>query len=173
MATMNDLENLVLGRSTDEVTFDTCEDNQRALLALAKQTRHTFLVVSRDLEPRLFDTSEVLDAVKAIALGSRNSQIRLIVQDPTLVIKRGHRIIELARRLPSYIQLRVPAREHANYNAAFVVADRVATIYRGLADRYEGRVCFNDPRHGDELSRLFAEMWESATPPPDLRALTL
>lgn len=173
MASINDIDNMELGRSSDEISFDTLEDNHRAFLALLRQTQHTLCIMSRDLDPRLYGSSEVREAIKDIALGSRHAQVRIIVQEPSLVINRGHRIIDLARRLPSYIHIRVPAREHANYNGAFVIADRVGTVFRSLADRYDGNVCFNDPRHADQLGRLFDEMWESATTPADLRALRL
>jgi len=77
--------------------------------------------------------------------------------------------VALAQRLSSFIEIRVPAREYDDYNAAFLLVDGTGLIYRTLSDRYEGTVDFNDPRRAQDLGRQFEEMWQTASPDANLR----
>ena len=54
-----------------------------------------------------------------------------------------------------------------------MVADEIAYIHRENGERYEGTSNFKDRRHAYILLKQFAEMWELATPDPDLRKMIL
>jgi hypothetical protein len=99
--------------------------------------------------------------------------VRVIVMDSTPIAGSGHRMIPLVQRLSSYIEIRNPGRQHASYNSAFLLADRVGSIYRSLADRFEGVVNFGDRRAAQGLSDLFEEMWPLAVPDPNIRRLNI
>ena len=168
-----DLDKLVLGESEEPIELGSADEIREVALALIKQTRRSLMIVSRELDRRVYDDAELVDAVKDLALGSRNANIRIVTQDVSQIVKQGHRLVDLVRRLPSYLEIRVPAKEHAGYNSAFMLSDRVGVMVQTHADRYAGTANFNDRRIGDDLSKVFGEMWEPAKVPPDLRVLSI
>jgi hypothetical protein len=164
---------LVLGERDLEFGVDRAEPLGAVTLALAAQARRTLDIVSRHLDPSLFDREDFVDAVKSLALSSRRAEIRLLVLDPAPVVLRGHRLVQLAQRLSSFIQLRVPSAEHREFNEAWVVADNTGYVHRRFSDRFEGTANFADPRHAARLTNRFDEIWQRANPDPNLRRLHL
>ena len=114
----HDFESFVLGESSDPIEVKTTEENQLAALAMARQTRRTLDVFSLVLEPAVYDQPEFAEAVKRIALGSTQARVRLLVRDTNPIVRRGHRLLELSRRLSSFIEMRVQATEHHRFNSA-------------------------------------------------------
>jgi hypothetical protein len=111
--------------------------------------------------------------LSALARRGRRSHVHIIVQDSARAVKEGHRLITLAQRLSSYVQIRNPGRDHMDYAGAFLVADGTGLLRRNLADRYEGVVDFNDRLAARELERYFLEVWEHGHPDPQLRRLLI
>ena len=163
----------VLGTTDHAFEVDRAEALREVLLALTTQARRTVDIVSRHLDPTLLDRDDFIDALKAVALGSSRAQIRVLVLDPAPVVSHGHQLVELAQRLSSFIQIRVPAPEHREFNEAWLVADKLGYAHRRFSDRFEAMVNFHDPRLATHLTNRFDELWQRASPDPNLRRLHL
>lgn len=170
---MNEFEHCVLGETAELLRVESSEELRRASLRMVQQCKRQLDLVSRDLDPAVYDTAEFQDALKDLALRSRHSQIRIVILDPQPLISEGHRILGLAQRLSSFVHLRTPAEEHRHFNEAFLVADGTGVIYRKLSDRFEGTVSFDDRSEALELGRRFEEIWDKALPDPNFRRLGL
>lgn len=163
----------VLGGSDREFEVDRVEPLREVALELAAQARRTLDIVTRQLDPPLFDREDFVEAVKRLALSSRRAEIRVLLLDPATVATRGHRLVHLAQRLTTFIQLRVPPAEYREFNEAWIVADGAGYAYRRFSDRYEATVNFHDPRQSLRLTNRFDEIWQRANPDPNLRRLHL
>lgn len=143
-----------------------------ALVDLLTDARNEIALFSRDLDPAVLDAPEVLAQVKRLALSGRHARIRILLQDPRKAVSDGNRLIALAQRLPSIIEVRTPIEEQdLQYAAAFLVTDRRGYFYRPLASRPEGEGSTHAPgRHGQLLS-LFDQMWERSVSSEELRPL--
>lgn len=168
-----DFEHLVLKEYADAIEVDTSEACRLAAISMARQATRSLEVVSRDLDPAIYDDADFVEAVSRLCVSSPRVRVRMLVRDPASVVKHGHRLLPLAQRLSTFIDIRVPGREHAEYNPAFLLVDGAGVIYRTLADRYEATVSFNDPRTAQELGKLFEEMWQVASPDSNLRRMHL
>ena len=168
---MNEFEHCVLGETAELFRVESSEELRRVSLRMLQQCRRQLDLVSRHLDPAVYDTAEFQDALKDLALRSRHSQIRIVILDPQALISEGHRVLGLAQRLSSFVHLRVPAEEHRHFNEAFLVADGTGVIYRKLSDRFEGTVNFSDRSEALELQRRFEEIWHKALPDPNFRRL--
>lgn len=165
----SDFERFVLKEDAETVDVDSSEECRLAALSMARQATRSIEIVSRQLDPQIFDNSEFCDAVRRLIVGSRRARVRILLRQVDPVVKRGHRLVTLAQRLDSFIVMRVPAPEHDDNNTAFLIVDAAGVIHRHLSDRYEATVSFNDPRLAQELGRQFEEMWHTATPDVNLR----
>jgi hypothetical protein len=95
------------------------------------------------------------------------------LQDGRSAVQSGNRLIELARRLSSRIQIRRPPVEHRDFAATFLLADDSGYLQRPFHDRYEGTASFNKPDTNRRLKQSFMEVWEHSQPDAEMRRLHL
>lgn len=167
------LEGRGLGKDGGPVRLTDLGQNREAVLALIEQARHSVHIYTRDLDPPLYDTPAIERVLAALARRGRRSHVHIIVQDSTRAVKQGHRLITLAQRLSSHVQVRNPGPDYLDYNSAFLIADGTGLVRRNLADRYDGYADFNDPLAARELLRYFREVWDHGRPDPQLRRLLI
>ncbi len=170
---MNEFDHCVLGETAESFRIESSEELRRASLRMVEQCRRQLDLVSRHLDPAVYDSAEFQDALKRLALRGRRSQIRIVILDPQPLVSEGHRVLDLAQHLSSFVQLRTPAEEHRHFNEAFLIADSMGVIYRKLSDRFDGTVNFNDRSAALELRRRFEEIWDKAQPDPNFRRLVM
>lgn len=166
-----DFSRLELGREHQPLEVEGSGAVREACLALVTQARREVLIMSRQLDRVLFDNTQITRALRDFILQSRRTRLRVLLKDPEAARHNGHRLVELAQRLSSYAEIRVPAPEHHAFNAAFVVVDQQGVVHRSLSDRYEATVSFADRHLAGECVRQFEEMWETARSDPGLRRL--
>ena len=167
------LSELSLGAKHPDIELDTSALVRHACLRLFQQAHQEILIVSRHLDGALFNNASVSTALKDFVLRNRNTHVRVLCKDPMPAVKENHRLIELAYRLSSFIEIRTPTPEYREHNAAYVVADGLGVVHRTQADRYEATVSFAHHAFAGELVREFNGMWASALPSPALRRLHL
>ncbi len=168
-----DLAALRLGESSQTIQIHSRSDNQALAAALVQQAHRSLDIFSRDLEAEIYDQSGFLDGVKALALRSPQARIRILLQDPSRVVSDGHRLVEMMRRLSSYIEIRQPHSDYQDYNEAFLIADGSGLLHRRIADRYEGIGGFHLPLRARELTNFFNEVWLRSELHSELRRLHL
>jgi len=168
-----DFATFTLGDPREPVEVDTSEAVRDASLAMVAQARREVLLMSRNLDAVLYDNSAFSDALRAFVLQNRRTRVRVLVKNPDKARRDGHRLVELAQQLSSFLEIRIPAHEYHGYNAAFLVADEIGAVYRSMADRFEATVTFGDRKTAGELARQFDEMWATARGEPGLRRMHL
>ena len=149
----------------------TLADNRDAAVAVAAVAKRELALFSRDLEPLLYDRQEFMSTVQALATRSRMSRIRIACIDPGASVRAGHRIIALAQRFSSYIEVRRASKDHENLVDSYLVADDVALLYRPLCTRYEGFADLRAPIQAREKLRGFEDIWQQGEPDPEFRRL--
>ena len=166
-----DPHDAVLGETA--VTFDI--EDRAALaavsLSMARQCAQTLTIVSRHLDPSIYDNAPFAEAVKDMALSNRYARIRLFVVDSRPLVSTGHRVLELSGRLASFIETRAPSRLHRRFNEAILVADNLGYIHRQFSDRFEGTASFCDKRVATGLATRIEEMWARGVPDTNFRRL--
>lgn len=145
----------------------------RLALSLTESARRYLCILSPDLDFRVFDSPELVEAITALARRGRQTDIRLLVADPRPLVQRGHRLLHLARRLPSKVHLHCLA-EHPQWRGeSLVIRDRDGVLYKPCdADKngfYEPDSRASTARHLDH----FEELWRQGRESPELRRLNL
>lgn len=168
---MENYANYQLGGESQALTLENSSDNYQLALSMLQQTRRDVAILSRHLDGRVYDTAEFIHAFTQLAVQHPRCRIRLLLKDVEPLVKYGHRIIELSRRLSSMIGIRTIHENYREYNEAYMVFDERGIIKRHYADRYEGIANFNDPKQARELIHFFNEIWNVSEPDPNLRRL--
>jgi len=170
---INDLPKQVLGKTRGYIDLKGLEDNKQAAIHMAKQGRRSLNLFTPNLDPRIFNNDEFIDAVKKVALDNPRSRVNILILDPSEVVSRGHRIVELARKISSHVFIHRADDEDQHHVDTFMIVDDVGIIRRAHNDRFEGLAEFNNPAEARLLLKTFHEAWERSQPEPELRRLHL
>lgn len=151
--------------------LETLADNRSAAVEVARVAKRELALFSRDLEPSLYDHEDFTSAVQALATRSRMSRIRIVSIDPGAAVRAGHRLVALAQRFSSYIEVRRAARDHAEMAETFLVADEAGVLYRPISSRYEGYAGVHLPMQARQCLKTFEGIWNLAEPDVEFRRL--
>ena len=169
---MHDFSNYKLGTSSDEsLKIETRQESANAALELVKQCTLKLAIISRDLDPFVYDQTDFVDALRILALNGRYVDIRILVFEPDSIIHKGHKVLDLAGNLSSFIHILKPAPQHITFNESVLIADEIGYLFRENAERYDGKVNFNNRRESKYMLDVFNDMWSTAIPDPNLRRM--
>jgi len=168
---MQDIQDYKLGETKELLNLESAEDHRNVVLAMTRQAKRSLHIFTYDMEHLVFDNAEFETAATDLLRGGQYAAIRILVQDSSRAVRNGHRLINLAQRLSSKIEIRKPIAEYADITRAFFVADETGYISRALADRYDAVANFNDRLSSRDLVKFFNEVWERSQQDSALRRL--
>ena len=146
---------------------DACDD-------LLEHARRTLRIVAPHLDLSLLSRAAVSTRLADMTRISRFTDIRILFSDSLLAMKHGHRLIELARRFPSYINMRQLPQDLRDMADAWMLADDQALLWRPDHHRYaNGLYVTENSSEATRLCRHFDDWWERSQPDPELRQLYL
>jgi len=155
------------------LTLTTVEQNRTISIELVKQAHYQLDIISRDFDHALYDNDDFYDAVKQLATKSPKTKIRILINDSEKSVKQGHRLVKLARKLTSFIEIRVQGKQFKEFNEAWLIIDNKAWLRRRLADQYPAEVECSAARQLKNIAITFDSMWNEANNDPNLRQLSL
>jgi len=146
----------------DELTVDLCTS-----------ARRTIRILSPDLDREVFDNDELRNAISTLARRSRYCEIRILVSDTRAIVQRGHRLLELARRVPSLVHIQVLA-EHPDLNDdVMVIRDMDGLLFKPGDSAHQGIYEPDSRAIVEAYVEKFDELWERSVPNVELRRLGL
>ena len=170
---MQVFKNHRLGETDEMVSVNTSDDNRLASYLMASQTKRALDIISRRLDPPVYDNEEFVESVKKLVLGNTRAQVRILVFEPQTIVQYGHRLLDLGLTLTSYIEFRIPSNEYKSFNESLFIADSTGYIHRNSAERYKGTLNFNDKRLSKILTDQFDEMWVKSVQDSNLKRVHL
>lgn len=143
-----------------------------ARLQLLADARHRLSIHQPLLGNDIYASNEELAELRRVAVSGRTAQIRILLHDPAGALRNDHRLISLAQRLPSAIQIRVPVEESdLAYPSACLLNDAGGYLFLPEAGRAVGRAARRDRANQAPLQQHFDEMWDRAERASELQAL--
>lgn len=170
---MTNFNDYKIGVNNKLLQLESFEENRQLATVMVQQARYTLDIISRLLDPLVFNSPEFIEAVRQMVTGNRQPKIRIIVFDPEAIVRNGHRLVDLAGSLSSFIEMRKASREFHSYNECLLLADNTAYMHRLNGERFEATANFNDRRQVKFFIDDFENMWSSAIPDPNLRRLSI
>ena len=145
-------------------------------LQLLEAARYKLAIHLPSLPADAFNTPAELAELRRIATSGRNAEIRIVLGDAGAALRAGHRLIDLAQRLPSAIHIRTPASEDDSgpiNTALWLLNDTYGYLFLPDASRLEGRAALEDGPGQAPLLLDFEQIWERAEPASQLQPLGL
>ena len=142
-------------------------------VALCAGARRDLSILSPDLDYRVFDRPELVDTVVALLRNSDKARVRIVIADSRPLVHRGHRLLELARRVPSKMGIQRLA-EHPQWNGeTAVIRDRDGVLFQPGGGE---RRAFYEPGSravAEQYIEQFEELWRRSEIDQELRSLRL
>ncbi|GFZ99395.1 hypothetical protein [Dyella caseinilytica] len=152
------------------------EEAAAARLQLLAAARYKLAIYLPALSPDMLGSPLELAELRRIATSGRGAEIRLILGNPNAALRMGHRLIDLAQRLSTAIQIRMPSDEEtseATASSAWLLNDTDGYLFLPDAERLEGRAALRDGPGQAPLLLQFERIWERAAPATQLQPLGL
>lgn len=147
---------------TDVLPAESRSEVAAARLQLLKDARHR-LSIYLPLCNDSYTSTEELAELRRIAISGRGALIRVLLHDPAAALRNDHRLVALAQRLPSTIQIRTPIEEaDLAYISAYLVNDTGGYLFLPEADRAHGRAARHDRASRAPLRQHFDTVWDRA-----------
>lgn len=139
---------------------------------MAQQCRRQLRILDYNLNPAVFDNQTLVDAVSALARRHRNSSIKLLLIDSQAVIKRGHGLLKLQRKLSSSIAIK-QLSDDTGVSDNLVLADDCGVIAQSLVNPETIWADFNNKPVAQSKIDHFEILWGQANANNDFRLLDL
>lgn len=146
----------------DELAVELCSSAAREICILSPRLDH-----------QAFDKPDLVEAIGILIRSSRQTRVRILVADSRGLASRGHRLLLLARRLSSSVQIQKLAEHPQWKNETIVIRDRDGVLYKPGDSDHEG---FYEPSSRASTQRhleLFEELWRHSEQDVELRSLSI
>ena len=151
--------------------LSSIDETLDAIVEMAGSTNRRISIFTHDLEPGVYNEERFLEAVKRLTLGKPFVRIRVLIANPSRVVRNGNPFVQLARRLSACIEFRNVDEEYRDHREAFFIADEAALVYRVDAQKWEGIADTHEPAVARRYLGLFDEIWNTSRVETEVREL--
>lgn len=142
-------------------------------VAQARHCRRELAILSPTLDRRVFNNEDFSAAVRTLLRRGRHSRVRILVQDVRAIVEYGHGLLELARRLPSGIEMRKLAEHPAWNGSTLVLRDRNTLLAHPGGETNPGIYLPGERGQCDSALSRFEDLWRSGVQDAEFRSLSV
>ena len=140
-----------------------------AVNEIAASAQRLISIYTPDLEPDLYDQTAFLEVIKHFVLTRSFSKVRVLLAEPTRVMRDSNRFVAMGRRLSSCIDIRYVTAQAPQRASAYLIADDRAIVYRMRADTWDGIADANNPPAARLYLQEFDTIWNASAADHGLR----
>lgn len=140
-----------------------------AVNEIAATAQRLISIYTPDLEPDLYDQTAFLEVIKHFVLTRSFSKVRVLLAEPTRVMRDSNRFVAMGRRLSSCIDIRYVTAQAPQRASAYLIADDRAIVYRMRADTWDGIADANNPPAARLYLQEFDNIWNASAAEHGLR----
>ena len=141
-----------------------------AVNEIAATAQRLISIYTPDLEPDLYDQSAFLEVIKHFVLTRSFAKVRVLLAEPTRVMRDSNRFVAMGRRLSSCIDIRYGAAQSQQRASAYLIADDRAIVYRMRADTWDGVADIDNQTAARLYLQEFDQVWNASAVDHGLRA---
>ncbi len=139
--------------------------------AMVSEARREVVIFSYELDRNIFGSEEFLEAARKFTLQHAHARMRVLVNAAGRTARNSNRLVELGRRLTTFIEFRDLPEQYSEIREEYLIADGRRLLH--LLDR-EHRTA-RDYAATPHVARLklkdFEPLWQESPPAQELRDL--
>ena len=144
-----------------------------ALLDLVATARHDLVLCATALDPALFNSTALHDALARLLTRHPRNRVRLVVEDTEHMLTHCARLVGLARRLSDLLTIHRLGERHHGLNMMFAVADSESCLVQQDLGVIDATLDLHAPRLAAPLVERFDDIWAASEPVPGLHGFRL
>ena len=162
---MNDSSSILLDGRSD------CIEAAKTLILGSVESVY---LITQKLEPELYNDAEIYQHLTEIVTNNRKTDIRIIAHDTRVAANRGHYLIHLTQKFPTFASIRTTVTPaHRNFHESWLIADEGAFLRIRDLDRFEGYYEIDNKLETRSYRKQFLEIWEACESDQNTRRLSL
>lgn len=142
-----------------------------AATELARTAEREIALLTYAFEREVYGHPDFVEAMQSLATRHRMARIRILVHSPEWASRSGHRMVELARRLTSFIEIRELHEQDKQLTSEVMIADESGLLYRESPDTLVARFHPSAAQDARAWLRRFDGLWAGGAPVQALRRL--
>jgi phosphatidylserine/phosphatidylglycerophosphate/cardiolipin synthase-like enzyme len=146
--------------------------DQLTIELVESAARHIYIMSPR-LDYQVFDNPDLLRALSALVRRSRQTEVRVLVADSRALVARGHRLVEMSRRLSSSIQIRKLAEHPEWAGETVVIRDRDGVLYKPADANHEAFYQPDSRAVAQQYLEQFHTLWSCSSVDVELRSMRI
>lgn len=150
--------------------LDGVEALHEAVLQMARGAGREIALLTPSLGSQLYGSQPFCDAVTALMRGHAYGRMRLLITSSAG--HRAARLLSLAHRLPSRIEIR-RAPDELKCRQEMLIVDQRSYLLRGNPGLAEAEFGPNYPARARQLAEQFDSLWNQSPPDRESRRLSL
>ena len=162
-----------LGIDKKQIRLQGATEFRNVILDMAAQARKSIRIYSPMLCHELFDDNSLSNIASTLGRLNKYTRVEILIFDTHRIIKHGHKLLTLSRRLPSSVGIKVVDPEIRQLNQEFVLVDKQGFIYRKDHEEFIGSASFMDIAENNRLRRRFSAAWENGIADLNLRSMRI
>lgn len=144
-----------------------------AAINIIEQSSRTIRIRSAILDKSLFNSPEVLNKLSAFARHSRFCEVHILIDYPDRIIRSGHGILELNRRLSQKLSIKQFYDDLDDKRDSVLIGDGAGILIKPNAQDQEGYLSVNDQASFKHLAEEFDHDWLRSDYAHDIRRLSI
>ncbi len=145
----------------------------RAAMELLESTQRELRVYSELLDVEVYGDEHFVAGLSAMVRANRRSHARILVSARADLAGRNHRLLDLARSVPSLCQCRLIAEPADRYSEDYILADRAGYVAKKARDEKLARYSPDDRAGARDRAEHFDYLWSRASTSAELRTLSI
>ena len=147
------------------------ESMQAALRDLVGGARCSILIYTQALEPELYNDRAFAQRLALFVKKNPRNRIQILACKTRMAEQKGHRFIDLAQQLPSYVEIRsVPKELQRHQQSYFLVDDQRGFVWPNLSVK-SANVLLSPSSNLAAMRRDFKALWDRCSSVSSLRRL--
>ncbi len=163
----------ILGETDLEFVCFGEEDNRNIALLMMQQAEFKIDILSRYLDPAIYDNEACCDAIETLVLHNRHATVRILIHEPKIIAQWGHDLIHLMRKLGSLLSCRPVPEQYKATSDTFLVVDSLGVMHRPSVNTITSNVNFKNHPAAKNLTALFDKIWHHSEPTPYTREMII
>ncbi|MCP5160554.1 MAG: GNAT family N-acetyltransferase [Hahellaceae bacterium] len=173
LSDLNGHANFILEKDATVHDIKDLKDFKLHVAGMVPQARRQLFILSHSLEHSIFDNEVIRNSVSHLARAHAMTEVKILVYDDKPLVMRQHQVIELMKRIPSRIQLRIVNRERQHEEMGMVLVDNSGVVYQRNLRDYKGFANYDHAARVRQMKEKFTLLWEYSRPSPEFREIAI
>ena len=131
---------------------------------LVGQARHELRIFAPQLDPALYNTTELTGQLASFVARDRHNFVHILVEDSDQAMRDNDRVVLLCRRMSDFVRIHRVGEQHIGLQEMFLVVDRLGYLHQPDLSQPDCLSASADTRGAVQLAQRFQEMWERSEP---------